>query len=49
MKKITLTVDVDGSAVSREYAFDADLNDETWGLRVQDILDTIEKSQQIEF
>lgn len=50
MTKITLTVDVDGNAVGREYEITELNNDvETWGIRVLDILDTIEKSATIPF
>lgn len=48
MKKITITVDVDGSAVSREYAFN-DIYSADWGSRVQEMLDTLEKSKEEKF
>lgn len=50
MAKITITVDVDGNAVSREYdILSANDTVEVWGERVVDILDTIDKSNKIEF
>lgn len=49
MKKITITVDVDGNAVSREYIYDATLPEGAWESRIEDMLDTIEKSEVIEF
>jgi hypothetical protein len=48
METITITVDVDGSEVTRKYAFDIyELVD--WGERVVDMLDTIKKSDEIKF
>lgn len=47
--KITLIVDVDGSAVSRDYEFDVDMTSPDWGDRVWDMLDTIEKSKEVKF
>ena len=55
MKKITLTVDVDGNAVSRDYTdasssvFGGEVFALEWGDRVIDMLDTIEKSKEIKF
>lgn len=40
---ITITVDIDGNAVSREYAFD-EYSSDVWGERVLNMLYTIEQS-----
>lgn len=49
-KKITITVDVDGNAISREYKDDLGFMDGTvWAVRVMDMLDTLEKSNEKEF
>ncbi len=45
MNKITITVDVDGNAVSREYTIEA-TGEYEWGVRVLNMLDTIEKSNE---
>ena len=42
-------VDVDGSSVSREYFHSENMEAQDWGTRVQDMLDTLEKSEQIKF
>lgn len=47
-KTITITVNVDGNAVSRNYKYD-DKDTEAWGLHVIDMLNTIEKSEVKEF
>ncbi len=46
MKKITITVSVDGNEVSREYAETPFVGYAIWGERIMDILDTIEKSNE---
>ena len=49
MKTITITVAVDGNSVSREYLWSENMEEQDWGTRVQDMLDTIEKSEEIKF
>ena len=49
MTKITITVDVDGSAVSREYFWSENMEEQNWQTRIEDMIDTIEKSQTIPF
>lgn len=44
MKTITITVDVDGNSVTRTYSDDT-LNP-SWDDRVNDMLDTLEKSDK---
>lgn len=46
---ITITVDVDGNAVSREYRDETDVHPDRWGRRIEDMLDTIEKSKEEKF
>lgn len=48
MKTITITVEVDGNEVSRNYEFDH-TEASTWGDRIVDMLDTLEKSDVKEF
>lgn len=49
-KTITITVDVDGNSISREYKDDLGFMDGTvWAVRVMDMLDTIEKSNEEKF
>lgn len=58
MEKITITVDVNGSSISREYCdittsgnqIHEYLHDEQrWGGRIIDMLDTLRKSEKIPF
>lgn len=48
MNKITITIDINGNKLTREYTGDAYSLD-TWGERVNDMLDTIEKSKEVKF
>ena len=43
---ITLTVDVDGNSVSREFG---GVGEKAWTSIVEDMLDTIEKSKEEKF
>ncbi len=45
-KVITITVDVDGNAVDRSFAFSSSTD---WGRVIEDMLYTIEKSNYKEF
>lgn len=49
MKTITITVDVDGNSIDRSYAFTAYVETEKWGKEVENMLDTLEKSNEKEF
>lgn len=47
--KITITVDVDGNSVSREYS-KSKVDDHMhfcWDAKIQDMLDTLEKSKDV--
>lgn len=46
MKRITVTLQIDESEVVREYTHVEGLSAKTWGERVLDMLDTIEKSHE---
>lgn len=45
MKNITITVEVDGNAVSRDFNGENYYDQEYWGITVENMLDTIEKSK----
>lgn len=47
MKTITITVDVDGNTLSREYISEGTEVQELWGARVDDMLDTLEGSKDV--
>lgn len=49
MKIITITVDVDGNEVTRKYGIEENNRAETWGEQVEDMLNTIEKSNEEKF
>ena len=53
MEKITLTVSINGNEVSRDYVNEKNTSwsDQinTWGERVVDMLDTLEKSKEVKF
>ncbi len=52
MKKITITVNVDGNELSREYQINEKgfpIESDVWGSYVADMLDTIEKSNDPKF
>lgn len=46
MKIITITVNVDGNEVTRKYSIEQNNRAETWGEQVEDMLDTLEKSDK---
>ena len=51
-KTITITVSVDGNEVSRSYNSDniiVESDWELWGSRIEDMLDTLKKSEVKEF
>ena len=47
MKKITLTVDIEGNDVTRHYTWNPDISAESWGTRVLDMLDTLSKANDL--
>lgn len=49
MKNITITINVDGNEVTRNYSIEENNRAETWGEQVEDMLDTLEKSDVKEF
>lgn len=54
MNKITITVDVDGNSVTRDFKFKFKDTYETpttlgWGLKIEDMLDTLAKSHEKAF
>lgn len=52
MKQIKITVEVDGNEVSRSYLVDESkdyIGDLEWGVRVADMLETLEKSHENKF
>lgn len=49
MQTIKLTVDIEGSYITREYAVNEYVDTDTWGERVNDMLDTIKKSKEVKF
>ncbi len=49
MKQITITVSVDGNELSRNYEYNEFTFTETWGERVESMLETIEKSKEVKF
>lgn len=49
MKLITITVEVDGNAVTRSYNAEDAISVGSWNERIEDMLDTIEKSNEKEF
>jgi hypothetical protein len=48
MKKITITVSVDGNEIYRDYSIE-DKTDYMWGSEVLDMLDTLEKAKEVKF
>lgn len=50
MKKVTITVDVDGNELTREYKEDLTVMDGVvWGVRIIDMLDTLSKANEEKF
>jgi len=48
-KKITITVDVDGNSISREFNFEPMFRKDLWNDTIEDMLDTLEKSNEKKF
>ncbi len=48
MKTIKITVEVDGSGVTRSYTLD-DNEERSWGYSINDMLDTLEKANDPKF
>lgn len=47
MKKITITVDVDGNSVSRDYKYNEEsIMRNGWDEKIEDMLDTLSKSNE---
>lgn len=51
MKKVTITVDVDGNSISRVYMYNeiGEAIEQEWDSKIVSMLDTIEKSNEEKF
>lgn len=47
--KVKIVLEIGGGTLTREYAYGDETNTEVWGKRIEDMLDTIEKSKEVKF
>lgn len=48
-RKVTITIELEGGELTREYAYGEETDTEVWGKRIEDMLDTIEKAKEVKF